>query len=67
MFVILMKFIAQFFKVITDISSIAVPPNYLLWQQIFLLVIFLCFILIFGIHSILVHREGYNESNDLES
>lgn len=67
LFVILMKLIAQFFKVIPDISSIAVPPNYLLWQQIFLLVIFLCFILIFGIHSILVHREGYNESNDLES
>ncbi len=67
LFVILMKLIAQFYKIIPDISGIAVPPNYLLWQQIFLLVIFLCCILIFGVHSILVHKEGKNESNDLES
>jgi len=67
LFVILMKLIAQFYKIIPDISDIAVPPNYLLWQQIFLLVIFLCCILIFGVHSIIVHKEGKNESNDLES
>ncbi|MFX1530980.1 MAG: hypothetical protein ACFFBC_07705 [Promethearchaeota archaeon] len=66
LFVILLKLIAQFFKIIPDIPGIVVNPDYLLWLQIFLLWLFIIFILIFGFHSIIVHKEGEKESKDLE-
>jgi hypothetical protein len=66
LFLILLKLIAQFFKIIPDIPGIRVHPEYLLWLQIFLLWLFIFFILVFGIHSIIAHKEGKKESNDLE-
>ncbi|MFX1375465.1 MAG: hypothetical protein ACFFA0_06615 [Promethearchaeota archaeon] len=66
LFVILVKLIAQFFKIIPDIPGIIVNPKYLLRYQLFLLWLFIIFILIFGIHSIITHREGNNESNDID-
>ena len=69
LFVILLKLLAQFFKIIPDIPGIIVNPDYLLWLQTILLWLFIIFILIFGIHSIIAHKEGLedkNKSNDIE-
>jgi len=63
--VILLKLIAQFFKIIPDIPGIIVNPAYLLWLQLFLLWIFIIFILVFGIHSIIVHQEGKIEGDNI--
>ena len=54
-FVIVMKLIAQFFRIIPNIPGVFVPPTYLLWTQTLLLFIFLGCILFFGIHSIFLH------------
>lgn len=67
LFVILVKLVAQFFKIIPDIPGIIVPPSYMLWFQIFLLMVFIIFILIFGIHSIVVHKEGKDEAKSIEN
>jgi hypothetical protein len=67
LFVILLKLISQFFKIIPDIPGIRVHPDYLLWLQILLLWIFIIFIFIFGIHSIIVHKEGKGELDNNEN
>jgi hypothetical protein len=67
LFVILMKLVAQYFKVIPNLPAIIVPPNYLLWLQIFILIIFLGCTLFFGIHSIFAHKEGKDLSRELEN
>jgi len=66
LFVILMKLTAQCVKIIPDIPGIDMTPAYLLRLQIFLLWLFIIFILIFGFHSLIVHKEGKKESDDLE-
>jgi len=64
--VILLKLISQFFKIIPDIPGIIVRPEYLLWLQLLLLWSFIIFILIFGIHAIIVHKEGEIEAFDMD-
>ncbi|MFW9864661.1 MAG: hypothetical protein ACFFEN_01055 [Candidatus Thorarchaeota archaeon] len=64
-FVILMKLIAQFFKIIPNIPGVEVSPTYLLWTQTLLLFIFLGCILLFGIHSIFFHKERIDEKERL--
>ncbi|MFX1425119.1 MAG: hypothetical protein ACFFBE_01605 [Promethearchaeota archaeon] len=66
LFVILLKLFAQFFKIIPDIPGIRVRIDYLLGLQLVLLWLFIIFILIFGIHSIVVHKEGISKSNNIE-
>ncbi|MFW9785632.1 MAG: hypothetical protein ACFFFB_25340 [Candidatus Heimdallarchaeota archaeon] len=61
-FVILIKLVAQYFKVFPNLPGIVVPYDYLLWVQIFLLIIFIGCILFFGIYSIFAHKEGMNSS-----
>ncbi|MFX0164593.1 MAG: hypothetical protein ACFE9V_04665 [Candidatus Hodarchaeota archaeon] len=68
LFVIILKLFTQFFKIIPDIPGLRVSFNYVkiqLYLQLFLLWMFVIFILIFGIHSIIVHKEGNNKLNDL--
>ena len=68
LFVILMKLISQFVKLFPNITGLAVPLQILIARQLFLLLLllitFLGCILFFGIHSILVHKEG--KTKDLE-
>jgi hypothetical protein len=67
LFAILLKLIAQFFKIIPDIPGIRFDTDFMVWLlQLILLWVFIAFILIFGIHSIVIHREGRRESNELE-
>lgn len=58
-FVILMKLIAQFTKVFPNFQGLDVPLVDKL--DVFILIIFILFTLFFGIHSIIVHREGKQE------
>jgi hypothetical protein len=64
-FVILMKLVSQFVKLFPNIPGLAVPLQSLIARQLFLLIllliIFLGCILFFGIHSIIVHKEGKNK------
>jgi len=55
LFVILMKLYAQVFKIL---PGFIVTPEIIFQQQIFLLWIFIIFTLLFGIYSILAHKEG---------
>ena len=64
--VILLKLFSQFFKIIPDIPGIKVNPTYLLWLQLVLLWLFIIFILIFGIHSIVMHKEGEIDTSDMD-
>ncbi|MHA2129909.1 MAG: hypothetical protein ACW99L_08055 [Promethearchaeota archaeon] len=64
-FVILMKLIAQFTKIFPNIPGLNILPESRLEQQeillIILLIVFLASTLIFGIHSIIAHKEGENK------
>jgi hypothetical protein len=53
LFVILMKLIAQFTKIFPRLEIPLIEG-----QQVYVLIIFIIFTLFFGIHSILVHKEG---------
>ncbi|MBY8989840.1 MAG: hypothetical protein KGD58_03720 [Candidatus Lokiarchaeota archaeon] len=67
--VILLKLIAQFFKIIPEIPGLRVGIDYVRLQfglQIFLLWMFIIFILIFGIHSIVMHKEGEIDTSDMD-
>ncbi len=55
-FVILMKLVAQFTKVFPNFQGLDVPLVDRL--DVFILIIFIFFTLLFGIHSIIVHKEG---------
>ena len=57
LFVILMKLYAQVFKILPGVIA---TPEIIFQQQIFLLMIFIIFTLIFGIYSIFAHKEGKN-------
>jgi hypothetical protein len=65
-FVILMKLVAQFVKLFPAIPGFGAAD--LLTQQLFLLLIvlitFIGCILFFGIHSIIVHKEGKNKDTE---
>jgi hypothetical protein len=56
LFVIFMKFIAQFTKIFPNFPGLDVPLVDRL--DVFILIIFIVFTLFFGIHSIIVHKEG---------
>ena len=58
-FVILMKLVAQFTKVFPNFPGLDVPLADRL--DVLILIIFIFFTLFFGIHSILVHKEGKND------
>ncbi|MFW9823019.1 MAG: hypothetical protein ACFFE4_08800 [Candidatus Thorarchaeota archaeon] len=64
LFVILMKLIAQFTNIFPNFPGLDSPL--VERQQVFLLIIFIIFTLLFGIHSIIVHKEGKKiiETND---
>ncbi|MFX1278662.1 MAG: hypothetical protein ACFFA3_04545 [Promethearchaeota archaeon] len=69
LFIILTKLLTQFFKIIPDIPGVIASNDYLeiqLGMQLFLLWMFIIFILIFGIQSVVVHKEGRMKSNSLE-
>jgi hypothetical protein len=69
LFVILLKLFAQLFKIIPEIPGLRVGINYVKLQlglQLFLLGMFIIFILIFGIHSIVMHKEGEIEDFDMD-
>jgi hypothetical protein len=66
LFVILMKLVAQFVKLFPNLPGLDVPD--LVTRQLFLLLIvlitFIGCILFFGIHSIIVHKEGKIKDNE---
>ncbi len=55
LFIILMKLITQFTEVFPNFSGLDTPL--VESQQVYILIIFIIITLIFGIHSILVHKE----------
>jgi hypothetical protein len=56
LFIILMKLVAQFTKTFPNFPGLDVPLVDRL--DVFILIIFIIFTLLFGIHSIIVHKEG---------
>jgi len=58
-FIILMKLVSQFTKVFPNFPGLDVPLVDRL--DVLILIIFIFFTLFFGIHSILVHKEGKND------
>ena len=55
-FIILMKLITQLTKIFPNLPGLDIPL--IERQDVFLLIIFIIFTLFFGIHSILLHKEG---------
>jgi hypothetical protein len=64
LFIILMKLISQFTKIFPNFPGLDVPLVDRL--DVFILLIFIFFTFLFGIHSILVHKEGKNDIEIIE-
>ncbi|MCK4285824.1 MAG: hypothetical protein KAX18_06460 [Candidatus Lokiarchaeota archaeon] len=62
LFVILMKLIAQFTKILPRLEIPLIEG-----QQFYILIIFIIFTLFFGTHSILVHKEGKKDIEIIEN
>jgi len=62
LFIILIKLVAQLTKVFPNINIPLVEK-----QEVFILIIFIIFTLFFGIHSIIVHKEGNKDIEILEN
>lgn len=65
LFIILMKLIAQFTKIFPNFPGL--DTTLVERQQVFILIIFIFFTLLFGIHSIIAHKEGKRMEEIIES